>query len=113
MNLRQRFFNALSRQQTIKFYDTEGIKEQRYTVFSVNDPYVNTEIGDIFMHWHEGRENLPNEWYKDVYESGVTTVVIPAMLIPEGLTDDQLDFIARDGAYSNDGRNVQVYARVF
>lgn len=111
MTLRQRFFNALSRQKTMTFPVFNSEENETVQVFSVNDPFVSTDKGDIFLHWMT--EQLNESWFKKVYESGYTTICIAEPLLCDDLTEDQLDFISRDGCYIVDTTKYQVYARVY
>lgn len=111
MNLRQRFFRALARQDTITVPVFNSDQDETLRIFGVNDPYVSTDKGDIFLHWMD--KQLDEEWFRRVYESGFTTVCVTEPLLCDDLTEDQLDFITRDGCYVANQTKYQIYARVF
>lgn len=114
MNLRTRFFMAVARQDsiTIPLLANEGTTTAR--IYGIDEPYVSTDQGDFFFKWWDKPEQVPIEWFDKVAESGFKTILVYDQFIPPDITEEQLDFIVRDGGYEiNDEQTISIYYRVF
>ena len=114
MNLRTRFFMAVNRQDHITVPSlTEGETEQ-LRVYGVNEPYVSTDKGDFFVKWWDEQGQVPIEWFNKVAESGFKTILVYDMFMPPEATEEELDFIVRDGGYAiSEDQSINIYYRVY
>lgn len=110
-DLERRFFEAIGRQSTMLLPNADNATQTEVAALTHNHPYVETEYGTIWFHW---LTEMPNrKWFDSVYDSRIITISVNSALLGDELTDEQLDFIARDGSYMIGDDVFQIYSRVF